>query len=186
MKISVKKRHSERKSLAKQLRRAGEIPAVIYRRGQAGETVTLPSDAFTALMRQVLPGRLPTTIFSLVDDKGKEVRAVIKDIQYKVTNYQVIHLDFEELVEGQLVKVKVPIECVGVADSPAVKLGNVLRQVIRHIRVACLPKDIPAYFEVDVKDLGPRGAKRLKDLQIPHSVRPLANLEEVAVVMVKR
>ena len=129
---------------------------------------------------------MPTSVFTLVDDKGKERKAIIKDIQYNVTNYQVIHLDFEELLDDIKVNIKVPIEFIGAAESPGVKLGGVVRQVIRHLKVRCLPKDIPTYFLLDVKDLGPRQSKRLKDLNIPQTIRPLADLNEVALVIVKR
>lgn len=184
--LHSKKREAASKSAAKNLRRLGLIPAVIYKRGKEAEAISVPNEVFVALLRNVLPGRLPTTVFTLIDEKGVKRSVIIKDIQYKITNYQVIHLDFEELLDNVPVNVKVPIECVGVADCVGIKLGGVLRQVIRHLRVSCLPKDIPAFFEVDVKELGLRAVKRLKDLTIPQTVRPLARLDEVAVAIVKR
>jgi len=61
-----------------------------------------------------------------------------------------------------------------------------LRQVARHVKVQCLPKDIPAEFSIDVRDLGIRQSKRMKDVELPAGVRPLASLEEVLVVIAKR
>jgi large subunit ribosomal protein L25 len=58
--------------------------------------------------------------------------------------------------------------------------------VIRHVQVKCLPKNIPTEFMVDVKDLGIRQSKRLKDLAMPSGVKPLASPEEVVVVIAKR
>ena len=58
--------------------------------------------------------------------------------------------------------------------------------MIRHLRVRCLPQDIPSHFELDVRDLGIGQSKRLSDLEIPNTVRPLMNLKEVAAVIVKR
>jgi large subunit ribosomal protein L25 len=186
MKLKMLTRPSESKSAVKKLRRENSIPAVIYGFGKEAEKIAVESPEFTAHLRSVQPGRLSTTIFTLVDSHGKERRAILKEIQYKVTTYDVIHLDFEELQDKVMVNVKVPIEPINFAECPGVKLGGVLRQVIRHLRVRCLPKDIPQAFVLDAKDMGPRESRRLSDLDIPNTVRPLTNLNEVAAVIVKR
>lgn len=186
MKLKLLKRTAESKSEVKRLRREGNIPAIIYVQGKAAETIAVNNNELASLMRQIIPGRLSTTVFTLATENGKERRVLIKDIQYNITTYDIIHLDFEELHDGQKVNVNVPIECTGVADCAGIKLGSVLRQVIRYIRIRCLPRDIPAVFELDVKELGPRESKRLKDLAMPNTIRPLADLNEVAVVLVKR
>lgn len=186
MKLNVIVRTAEKKSEAKRLRREGKIPSIVYEKGKAGKTIAVDRTEFGTILRKMEPGRLSTTIFELVDESGKKFRAIIKDIQYKVTNYEVSHIDFEELVEGTKVNVKIPIECTGMAESPGIKLGGVLRQVIRSLLVRCLPKDIPAFFQLSVNSLGPRESKRLSDLEIPSSIRPLANMKEVVAVVVKR
>lgn len=186
MQLKYKSRSAEKKRDAKRLLREGWIPAVLYVRGKEGETLSVCEQELSAAMRQVPKGRLPTTIFEMVDEKGKSRRAIIKDIQYNVVNYSVIHLDFEELLPDVPVNIKVPIECTGVVDCVGIKLGGVLRQVIRHLRVNCLPKNIPTVFTVDIKDLGIHQYKKLADLTIPVGVRPLADLNEVAVVIAKR
>lgn len=186
MKLKFYQRAAGKKSDIQKMRREGDIPASVYVKGHNAESISIKSSEFSSLMRKVLPGRLSTAIFSLVDENGKERRVVVKDIQYHVTTYQVLHLDFEELIDNVMISIKVPIEYVGAAESPGVKLGGAVRQVIRSVKVRCLPKDIPAYFTLDVKDLGPRESKRLSDIAMPQTVRPLANLKEVALVIVKR
>jgi large subunit ribosomal protein L25 len=186
MKLQVNQRAADKKSESKRLRREGNIPACVYVRGKASETVYIQNNDFTALLRQVQSGRLPTTVFELAQGEGQPRRVIIKDIQYHPTTYNVMHLDFEELVPDTKVSVKVPIECVGVADCIGVKLGGVLRQVIRFLRVRCSPKDLPTHFQIDVRNLGQGETKRLKDLEIPPTIRPLADLNEVAVIIAKR
>lgn len=186
MKLEVKPREAEKKSETKKLRREGFIPAVIYVRGKPSETIALSATDFGAYLRKIPSGRLSTTVFTLADEKGRTRKALVKGIEYNITNYNVVHLDFEELLEDVKLNVNVPIECVGVADCIGVKLGGVPRNVIRNLRVSCYPKDLPSYFELDIKDLGLFQSKRLSDLNIPSSIRPLADLKEVAVVVVKR
>lgn len=186
MKLQVFERSVEKKREAKRIRRSGNIPAVVYTKGEASQHISLNGAEFSALLRKVIPGHLPTTVFDLVDSKGKTRRALVKDIQYKPTTYDVHHLDFEELIPKEPVNVKVPIVCIGTMDCVGVKLGGVVRQVIRHTRVSCPSELIPTHFEIDVKELNLAQYRRLSDLSIPKEMRPLDNLNEVAVVIVKR
>jgi large subunit ribosomal protein L25 len=186
MNLQIVKRSKNKKSEVRQLRRDGHIPAVLYVRETEGQFFSIRSSEFSGFLRNVKPGHLPTTLFTLVDEQGKKRKAIIKDIQYNITTYDVIHLDFEELSDNVPVNVKVPIECTRVADCIGVKLGGVLRQVIRHLRVRCLPKDIPSFFTLDVASLDQRQSKRLSDLEIPNTVKPLVDLNVVAVAIVKR
>lgn len=186
MKLKLFKRTETKKSANNSIRREGNIPAAIYVRGKATESVYVNGAEFSALMRSILPGRLSTTVFSLVDENGKAHKAILKEIQYAPTSYAVRHLDFEELFDDMKVNVKVPIECIGAVDCAGIKLGGFLRQVIRHVRVRCLPKDIPTVFNLDVRSLGLFEKKRLSDIEIPNTVRPLADLNEVAVLVSKR
>lgn len=186
MNLKVIKRTPGSKKETNSLRRNGHIPAVIYVRGKEGEALAVSSAEFGAFLRGLKSGHLPTSIFTLVDDKGHERRVVVKDIQYNITTYDVTHLDFEELVDDHKINVKIPIECTGVVDSVGIKQGGVLRQVIRHVRVRCFPKDLPSFFELDVSELSLKQSKRLSDLVIPEGVQALKGLKEVVAVIVKR
>ncbi len=185
MKLAVKQRVGEKKKDIKEIRRDGNIPAIIYSSKTQPEKLIIEGSEFKTVLREMKPGQLPTTIFTLSDGK-KERKAIVKDIQYHLTTYIVSHIDFEELVEDVPVNVKVPVNCIGIVDCIGVKLGGFLRQVVRHVKVECLPKHIPSEFIVDVKDLGIRQSKRLKDIALPIGVKPLASQEEVLVVIAKR
>jgi large subunit ribosomal protein L25 len=185
MQLTVSDRLGDKKSGIKKVRREGNIPAVLYSAGQTPEKIIVNGQEFSTILRTIKPGHLPTTVFTLT--KGKKTRkAILKDIQYQITSYTVSHLDFEELHEQTPVNVKVPISCIGAADCVGVKLGGFLRQVMRYIKVQCLPKQIPTEFLVEVQDLGIRQSKRLSDIQMPAGVKPLAALNEVVVVVAKR
>lgn len=184
MKLNVNTRAGATKGEIKQIRREGNIPAIIYSPGRDGELLTVNGTEFTTAIRNMESGRLSTTTFTL-NVGGKSKQAIVKGIQYHPTSYQVIHLDFQELTDAPI-SVRVPILCTGVADCPGIKLGGFLRQVIPHVQVECKPKEIPQQFTVDVKDLGIMESKRLSDVAMPEGVRPLANLDEVVVVIAKR
>lgn len=186
MKLQIQKRSGEKKSEVSKLRRAGSIPAVIYHKGQGAESISVLASDYNAAVRQVTPGRLSTTVFNLVDAGGKARKAILKEIQYHPTSYDILHMDFEELHDNVPVNVKVPIECTGVADCVGIKLGGSLRQVIRKVRVRCLPKDIPAAFTVDIRSMNVKDVRRLRDIEVGQTVKALGNPKEVAIAIVKR
>ncbi len=186
MKLNVTSRTAAKKGESKKLRRQGQVPAVIYSKTGSSEPIAIDTKEFNTLLRKVQQGHLATTVFELVEAQGKTRRAIVKDIQYNPINYDVIHLDFEHLDDKIEINVNIPIEFTGAVDCVGVKLGGVIRQVIRGLRVRCYPKDMPLSFKLDVQALGMRDSKRLKDLDIPNTVRPLADLNEVVVVIAKR
>jgi len=186
MKLKIKKRTALRKSESKQLRREGFIPAILYVRGNASDSITIEGNEFNSLLRKIPSGRLSTSVFELSDESGKTRKAIIKEITYDPVSYNVIHLDFEELFNDVKINVKVPIECIGTVDCVGVKQGGVIRQVIRSLKVRCLPGDLPTYFQLDVKNLSLWEVKRLADIELSPAVRPVADLNEVAVTIAKR
>lgn len=186
MQLHIKKREAARKSEAKALRREGKIPAVIYHSQKDAEPIFVDATEYTSALKSMQPGRLSTSKFTLKGDDGKSRTAILKDIQYNPVNYDIIHLDFEELVDKVPVNVKVPVECVGVMDCPGLKLGGFLRQVNRFVRINCLPKDIPTHFALDISSMNIYETKRVKDLQIGQALKALTKENDVVVVIAKR
>jgi len=185
MKLSVSSRTRERKSDPKKNRRQGEIPGVIYGLNQANQNVTIKKEELDAILRTLGKGLLPTTVFELQEGSHK-LKVLIKEIQYQPATYQVLHIDFLRLSDDEPVTVNVPIQILGLAECVGVKGGGFLRQVIRSLKVSCLPKDIPKEFTLDVRELDIAQSKTLGDIAIPERVKPLAKLTEVAAVIAKK
>ncbi len=185
MKLSVSTRAAAKKSDVKKLRREGRVPGVLYGLDQQNENVSLPLDELQTVLRTIRPGLLPTTVFELNDGKSSR-KVIVKEIQYHPTSYSVLHVDFALISDERPVAVNIPIQIAGLAECVGLKLGGFLRQVIRFLKVSCLPKNIPQGFVVDVSDLNIAQSKTLGDMEIPSGVRPLAKLSEVVVVIGKR
>jgi large subunit ribosomal protein L25 len=185
VKLIVTKRAGEKKSELNLMRHRGDIPAVLYEKGKEGVTLVVNGAEMGAVLRGMKPGHLPTTQFEL-DLEGKTVKAIIKEIQYDPTSYRVIHLDFYKLDAKTHVNVKVPLEFSGVAECEGIKLGGFLRPIMRHIKVRCLPKDLPEQFTLDVADVNLQQSRRVKNLVLPKGVTTLAAPEAVVVVIAKR
>ena len=185
MKLAIFPRTSERKSDAKKNRRQGEIPGVIYGLDKTNRNVFVKNDELQAILRNLKQGLLSTTVFEL-HEGNKKFKAIIKEIQYQPATYAILHLDFATLSDNELVSVNVPIQVLGVAECVGVKLGGFMRQVIRTLKVSCLPKDIPQELTIDIRELDISHSKTLGDIAIPANVRPLAKMNEIAVVIAKK
>lgn len=185
MKIKVTKRSAEKKSELTKTRIAGDIPAVLYGPKRENENLIVDGKDFSKLIRGLKKGHLPTTVLTLEHDK-KEIKTIVKGIQYDTTTYRVIHLDLLELSEDATVDVNVPIDCIGEADCTGIKLGGFLRQVKRHLKVRCLPKDIPTAFEVDISPLGINNSLKVKDIKMSEAIDCRFPENEVVVVIAKR
>lgn len=185
MKLEVQKRTTGKKGEINKLRREGNVPAILYGYKEHGTPVHLKKEEIQAILRNMKPGLLSTTVFEL-HVGGKKQKAIIKEIQYNVASYEVEHIDFAMVAEDKPVTVNVPVQLVGVADCVGVKLGGFLRQVIRTLKVSCLPKHIPQEFTVDVRDLNIAQSKTLADIEISSNVRPLAKMDEVVVIVGKK
>ncbi len=184
MELQVKPRTRSKKLDAKRLLREGVIPAIVYSQGKEVETIAVEKSDFQKALRTIAPGHLPNTIFNLNLGK-KHFRAIVKDIQYRRTNYEVIHLDFFELPTDVPVKVAVPVELTSVADCIGVKAGGSLRQVLRHVEVKAFAKNFPKSFSIDVSNLGVGQSVRLSDIEMPEGVESSMSPATIVVVVSK-
>ena len=185
MKLTVYPRSKDGKGHVRRLRYANEIPGVVYGSKKKSEAIFMKGADFHAILRAVPPNQLSTTMIDL-QLHSETYKVIVKDVQYHRTTYDIQHIDFAIVVKDTPVVVLVPIRCDGAAECAGVKLGGMLRQVIRSIKVECLPKDIPAVFAFDVKNMGIADSKRLSELSIPAGVKPIAKMDEVFVTVAKR
>lgn len=184
MELTIFKRSTSR-SEKKKIRLQKDIPAVLYGKDKENFFIYVKGSEFDEILRKIKKGNLSTTLFTLKEGSHK-YKALIKEIQYHRTTYNIEHIDFLILDDKLPIKVKVPIEYTGVNECPGIKLGGVLRRVVRTLLVQCLPKDMPQEFYIDVSTLGMEESKRLSDIVLPKNIKPLGQLGEVAVAISKR
>ena len=128
----------------KKIRRAGNVPAVVY--GQ-GEPVAVAVD-FQA-MTKVLHS--PETYIVKLDLEGKTTSAIVRDVQYHPVTDNVLHVDFLRVTETEAVEVDLPIKLVGTAKG--VLAGGRLVPMLRKLKVKGLVTELPDKVEVDISAL---------------------------------
>lgn len=183
MQLTIRKRE---KKDTKKLRRLNSVPAVVYAKGKENHSISLDQAELSNRLASLKPGELATTVFTLKSEKDT-FKAIVKDIQYFVTNYNIAHIDFMSLDDNEKISVNIPIVFTGINECKGIKLGGNLRQAIRTMKVNCFPKDLPKEFVIDVSDMDLGQVKRLSDIQLPKGVESASKrLKEVVVSVTKR
>jgi large subunit ribosomal protein L25 len=156
------------------LRKAGKIPAIFYGKKQASTPITLSSADFAKVWKKAGESGVVT-----LTSKEGEFDALIYEVDRDPVKDTFRHADFYVFEKGQKMKIKTPIEFVGVA--PAVKeLGGVLVKVVRELEVEAAPKDLPSSIQIDISALIDFKSQILaKSIALPAGVTLITNPEEV-------
>lgn len=183
MQLTICKRE---KKETKNLRRTNNIPAVVYAKGKENENIYLDRAELNKRFASLKPGELATCVFTLKSE-NETFKAIVKDIQYFVTSYNIAHMDFMRLDDNTRISVNVPIVFTGINECKGIKLGGNFRQAIRTLKVKCFPKDLPKEFIVDVANMELGQVKRLADIPLPKGVESIGKrLNEVVLAITKR
>lgn len=151
-------------SSAKAARNAGSIPCVLY---GGGENVhfTTTGDQIRDL---VFTGEFK---IANVNIGGKVYRCILKDVQYHPVTDAVNHLDFLHLVEGNTIKVQVPIRFEGTA--PGVRSGGKFMHKLRSVKIKTTPELMVDEMKVDISKLKLGESLRVRDIKTVSGVEIL-------------
>ena len=180
IRIKAELRTEQGTGAVRRLRRTGMIPGSIMKmKGGGTELIKLPQHGFMMAMR----GHASKQLLVTLDMDGKEVPALMREMQNDVLAGTPIHVDFSEVSLSEKVRVTVPVYLVG--EAVGVKLGGgVLEQVLRTVDVECLPTDIAEKFEIDVSALGLDQTLFVRDLNLGEK-QTVVTRGELAVATVK-
>ena len=165
--FTAESRSDTGKGVARKLRAAGRIPGVIYGHARAPQPLSLNTRDFVHLLEKV---SYATTVFEL-DVAGATSNALIREIQRHPYRKEILHVDFQELVAGEKVTVRVPIVYVGA--SIGVKEGGIIDQIMHELEIHVDPMQIPNHLDVDITNLGIGRSLHVSDLQLPEGIEVL-------------
>lgn len=175
--LSAKTRSTTGKGVARKLRAAGSVPAVIY--GHAREPLALELNAheLTLLLEKV---PYQSTVIELALGTGT-ARTLIREIQRHPYKKQILHVDFQELVAGEKVSVKVPLHFVGTPDGVR-HGGGILDQIMHELEISVDPVNIPSHINVDVTPLGIGKSIHAGEIVLPEGVELLSDADATVCV----
>lgn len=162
--LEAVKRNTFGNNEAGRLRRAGQIPAVLYG-GDSREGVALSVDP-KALSKILHSKSGANTLISLKLEGSGDTRVLVKEYQIDPVGHRLLHADFYKVAMDKALRVTVQVHLTGEAKGVKAQ-GGVVDFVNREIDVECLPADIPESITVDVTELMLNQGVRVRDLAAP-------------------
>jgi large subunit ribosomal protein L25 len=157
------------------LRRAGQLPAVVYGHGVASTSVTIDAHDFELLRRKTGPNAL----VDLSVDGKKADPVLIHDVQVHPVTHRPLHVDLFLVRMTEELTVDVPLVATGI--SPAIENdGGTLLHAIESVRIKALPDHLPQSIEYSIESLLDFDAAiHVRDLTIPSDVTLLTDADEI-------
>jgi len=155
--LSGSPRENVGKTDAKNLRKKGLVPCVIYG-GKEQQFFFVKEKEMTKIIHS------PEMYVIELDIAGMKKTATIKEMQFHAVKDVVIHVDFLEVIDGKPVVASLPVSIVG--TSPGVLRGGKLQKKLRRLTVKGLINNIPDKITVDISPLDIGNSIRVKDIKI--------------------
>ncbi len=169
--LKAEKRDATGKGVARKLRAAGRLPAVVYGQGEDALAITLDAAETEYLFHNI---SVENTIVDLtVEGEGDSFQTLVREIQVHPFRPDVLHVDFYRLQKGVKVDVEIPVNLNGV-PAGVKSGGGVLQQVIHELPVSVIPSKIPESFEIDVSGLEVGDSIHVSELELPDGVEEIA------------
>jgi large subunit ribosomal protein L25 len=162
---------------ARRLRREGLVPGVLYGKGGNARAIVVGERE----LRAALTGDsgLHAIVDVVLEGQKTPHHAVLKDFQRHPIRGTVTHVDFHEVRLDQPIQATVSVQLVG--EAPGSKVGGVVQQVSREIRLEALPALIPEHLEVDLSGLEVGETLRLESISLPEGVTLLDDPHETVL-----
>ncbi len=184
--IKATGRNVEGKGASRRLRRAAQLPAIVYGGSAAPQAIQIEHEAIWLASHHEW---FYSSILSL-DIDGKVEQVLLRDMQRHPYKQLIMHLDFQRVDASQALRTKVQLRFLGQEKSVAGKTGGVIiMHELTEVEVSCLPKDLPEAIDVDLSELAIGQVVHLSDLKLPAGVEipalKLGKEHDVAVVVAK-
>jgi large subunit ribosomal protein L25 len=162
--LAVEGREAEGSRAARRLRRAGNVPGIVYGGGE--DPVAFQVDA--RLLRNTLAHAGAVLDLSIGGAGGTPV--VVKELVRHPVSGAMMHIDLLRVRLDQAISATVVLDLVGAEDAPGVKEGGVLEQVTRELNIEALPTDIPDSIQYDVSGVSIGDTITLESITAPRGV----------------
>ena len=178
--LNAQSRTVQGSGASRRLRRAGKVPGVVY--GGPATAVAIEVD-HNELILALRKEAFHASVISLKLD-GKAETVVLRDAQMHPYKALVLHADFQRVDTTHAIHQKVPLHFVNGDQAPGVKLGGgKVTVTMNEVDVTCLPQDLPAFIEVDLKDLQAGATIHVSQLVLPKGVKPVVHGSDDPVVV---
>lgn len=178
-KLAAEVREAKEKMSA--IREVGYTPAVVYGTGHANQSIKVK----TGELDKILSQAGETHLVNLAIGNVEPIKVVVYEVQRDPIKGNILHVDFYQVDMKKKVEVEVPLEYVGISKAVD-ELGGVLSKSADHVKVSCLPGDLPDHLEIDLSRLDTLDSVfKASDLKLPKGVELVNENEETLVSIIE-
>lgn len=163
-KLDVHARESAHSRAIRRLRRAGQVPGVLYGGGDA----PVPFAVAERELRHALAAS--GAVLELSIDGAGGTPAVLKDAQRHPVRGELMHVDLLRVDLNVAIQATVSVQLVGEEHAPGIVEGGILEHVTRELTIEALPNDIPEHIEVDVSKMEMNATIQLSEITAPAGI----------------
>lgn len=169
--ITAELRNAVGKGSARELRRGGKIPAIIYGDHKESLPICINGGELNKLLKQ--PGFF-TYIFD-INITGDKHQVLARDLQVDPVTDNPLHIDFLRFNEDTRIVIEIPVTFKNEVDSPGLKRGGVLNIVRRELELRCSPLNIPQSIEIDLTGFEIGESIHISALNLPDGAEPITD-----------
>lgn len=167
--LEAETRQDVGKGASRRLRREKKVPAVVYGGNDEAVSLTLSHDE---VYRKLQHEAFFSHIITLKLDGRDQQQAILRDIQRHPWKPLISHMDFQRIFADREIQVRVPLHFANADEAVGVRMhGGEISHLENELLVACLPKDLPEYIEVDLTSLDVGDTLHMSELTIPAGTR---------------
>ena len=167
--LHAQERTGTGKGAARQARREGLVPGVVF----GGDTAPLPINLpFNDLLKRLKAGRFKSTLFNLKVDGHEDVRVICRDVQRDVVKDLPTHVDLMRLRRTTKINLFIHVEFEGEEECPGIRKGGVLTVVRPEIELIVTAGDIPEQVVADVSNMQIGDTLTISQIKLPEGAKP--------------
>lgn len=166
--LSVEVRERVGTGGARETRRAGLVPGVLYGGELAPVAISMKHNE---LIKAINSGSFLANMIT-IDHKGEKQTVFARDVQFDPVKDTPVHVDFQRVSEKDVITVEIAVQFINDDKAPGIKRGGVLNIVRHTIEVNCPAGSIPDTIEVDIASLDIGDSVHISSVNLPKDVTP--------------
>lgn len=164
------------KGAARQARREGYVPGIVYGDGKDPQPININ---FNALLKKLKAGRFLSTLFNLKIEGQDDVRVICRGVQRDVVKDLPTHLDLMRLHRNSRINLFIHVTFINHEAAPGLKRGGVLTVVRPEVELEVVAGDIPDHITVDLTGLNIGDVIHISNVELPAGTKAVIDRDFV-------
>ena len=182
VRVTAHIRQKTGKSVARQIRRAGRLPAVIYGKGDS-TALTIAANTLVEIRRSAGGSNAVLDMNLLGDQQEEQCHAILREVQIHPVTREPLHVDFFRVDPNEPIRVTVNVETINELPDEFKIANTTAALVLREVEIGCLPGDIPESIRVDLATLTGNQTLHAGGLDLPAGVTLITDAETAVVTL---